>query len=181
MVSFRSQVTQKTLNFFFLNEDSRVYVNQLARQIDEDPKNVHRVLTQLETAGILTSHYQGKERYFSSDPKNPVYSQYRQLFMKTVGFRAMICQRLRQVDGIQEVYLYGSCVNGTYTASSDIDLLVIGSQKPLEAQRVLHHLQKELGREIEAIYLSPEEFRQKKMKKDDFIWSVFQKKTEKIL
>ena len=39
-LSFKSRILRKILNRFFLNEQKKYYINELARQIEEDTKNV---------------------------------------------------------------------------------------------------------------------------------------------
>jgi len=37
MISLRSSITQKLLNYFFINPDEERYVNDLARKLKVDP------------------------------------------------------------------------------------------------------------------------------------------------
>jgi len=78
-----SKVEKKLLNYFFLNEGKKSYTNELARTIGEDPKNVHRMLLRLLETNILNSEYKGKERYFSANKNNPLYKEYKKIFLKT--------------------------------------------------------------------------------------------------
>jgi len=44
----------------------------------------------------------------------------------------IILDSIRELDNLAEIYLFGSVVEGTYTYSSDIDVLVITNSKPEE-------------------------------------------------
>ena len=63
MISFKSKIANKILNYYFNNPDTRCYVNELAKKLDLDPKNLHRKLEELEKEGIFKSEFRGKERY----------------------------------------------------------------------------------------------------------------------
>ena len=48
MISFRSKVTIKVLDYFFINPDEKHYINELAKMFSLDPKNVDVKLKELE-------------------------------------------------------------------------------------------------------------------------------------
>jgi predicted nucleotidyltransferase len=175
MARMRSSTRNKILNYFFLNELKDIYINELARLIQSDPKNVYRVLVQLEQEGILKSEFKGKERYFSSYTRNPLYKSHKEIFLKTAGLEQLLRERLKAVAGLKEAYLYGSYARGNWGPSSDVDLLLVGEHKGIEAQKVLYAMQKETGREINAVNMRPEDFRERKKSKDQFLQSVFKK------
>ncbi len=181
MISFRSRTTSKTLNYFFFNEGKRAYVNELARRLNVDVKNLHRALLRLEEEGVLASEFRGKERYFFCNRKNPLYREYRNIFLKTAGFESILKEKLKKLEGLSEAYLFGSYVTRRSTAQSDIDLLLIGKHRPFEAQRILYEVEKETGREIDAVNLSPQELQKRKAAKDQFIQQVFKHKLIRVL
>ena len=53
MLRFRSKITIKVLNYYFLNPQKSHYVNELARILGVDPANLFRKLRELEKEGIL--------------------------------------------------------------------------------------------------------------------------------
>ena len=57
--------------------------------------------------------------------------------------------------------------------TSDIDVLLIGHHRALEAQKVITQIQKQLNREINTIDMTPEDFLQRKRDQDPFIIHVF--------
>ena len=85
MISFKSKVTIAILNYYFLNQDARHYINELAKILGLDPKNVYRKLTELEKEGLFRSEFRGKERYFFLAKDYSLLENYRQIFLKTYG------------------------------------------------------------------------------------------------
>jgi len=180
MINTRSQVQIKILNYFFLNEKERVYINELARVIQSDPKNVYRILLRLEEEGILKSEFRGKERYFFTNADNPIYRSYKDIFIRTSGIDIVLKKALKKVKGVKEAYIYGSYAKGRFEPHSDIDMIVIGSHSVLSLQKELNRIQKDIGREINAINIDEEEFAEKMKKKGSFVADIFAQKTIKV-
>lgn len=178
-ISLRSKVTIKILNYFFLNPDAERYVNDLADSLESDPKNVHRKLSELEQEGLLKSEFRGKERYFSINNNYPLLEPYRQIFLKTSGIEQRLKQILAKIMGIKAAYLFGSYAQNRMDASSDIDILIVGTHSPLEVQKRLTPLQTEIGREINVVNMDPKEFGQKK--RENFLRNIFDNEPIQLL
>ena len=52
MIPLRSKVSRKILSYYFLNPSKRHYINELARLLELDPKNLHSKLVEFERLGI---------------------------------------------------------------------------------------------------------------------------------
>ena len=181
MISLRSKITIKLLDYYFLNPNAQVYINELARILEIDPKNTETKLKELEMEGLFKSEFRGKQRYFFLDKDNPILEHYRQIFLKTHGIEKKLRDMLSGIKGIQEAYLFGSYASNKMDSSSDIDLLAIGTHSVLELQRVIARLQKDTGREFNVTNLSMNEFVAKKRGKDPFINSVFKTKIIRLV
>ena len=181
MISLRSKVAIKLLDYYFLNPDSQHYINELARILELDPKNTETKLKEFEKEGLFKSEFRGKERYFFLEKDNPVLEHYRQIFLKTHGIEKRLKDMLSNIKGLKEAYIFGSYASNKMDSSSDIDILAIGSHSVLELQRLIAKLQKDTGREFNVTNLSLKEFEAKKKDKDPFINSVFKTKTIKLI
>jgi predicted nucleotidyltransferase len=173
MISFKSKIAVKIINYFFLNPEASHYVNELARLLELDPKNVYRKLRELEKEGLFRSEFRGQQRYFFIAKDYPLLKHYRQIFLKTYGIEAELKKLMSDIPDIDEAYVYGSYASGKMDASSDIDLLVVGSHSVIGLQKVIVGLQKEIGREINVVNLSEKEFKVKKKQKDQFLKNIF--------
>ncbi|MBL7131509.1 MAG: nucleotidyltransferase domain-containing protein [Candidatus Omnitrophica bacterium] len=181
MISLRSKVTIKLLDYYFLNPEAEVYINELARILDLDPKNTETKLKELEKEGLFKSEFRGKQRYFFLAKDNPVLEHYRQIFLRTYGIEKRLKGMMGNIKGLKEAYLFGSYASNKMDSSSDIDLLAIGTHSVLELQRVIAKLQKDTGREFNVINLSEKEFEKKKKDNDPFITSVFKAKIIRLI
>jgi len=181
MISLRSKVTIKLLDYYFLNPQAQVYINELARILDLDPKNTETKLKELEKEGLFKSEFRGKQRYFFLAKDNPILEHYRQIFLKTHGIEKRLKDMMGNIKGLKEAYLFGSYAANKMDSSSDIDLLAVGAHSVLELQRAIAKLQKDTGREFNVTNLSPKEFETKKKNKDPFINGVFKTKTIRLI
>lgn len=181
LVNMRSKISRKILNYFFLNEKARVYVNEMARVIEEEPKNVHRILLRLEESGLLVDEFSGRERYFSANMKSPIYKEFKTIFLKTSGIEQSLKKDLKKLEGLKDAYIYGSYANGKYKPGSDIDVLLIGSHSSIEAQNIIYALQKALSTEINTINMTEVNFEKRKKEQDQLVTTIFGGKVIRLL
>ena len=181
MISLRSKVAIKLLDYYFLNLDSQHYINELARILELDPKNTETKLKEFEEKGLFKSEFRGKERYFFLAKDNPVLEHYRQIFLTTYGIEKRLKDMLPNIKGLKEAYIFGSYASNKMDSSSDIDILAIGLHSVLELQRLIVKLQKDIGREFNVTNLGPKEFEAKKRNKDPFINGVFKTKIIRLV
>jgi len=181
MISLRSKVAIKILDYYFLNTDANAYINELARILELDPKNTESKLKEFEKEGLFKSEFRGKERYFFLAKDNPVLEHYRQIFLKTYGIEKRLKDMISNIKGLKEAYIYGSYATNKMDSSSDIDILAIGSHSVLELQRVIVKLQQDVNREFNVMNLSLKEFAAKKKDKAHFINNVFKTKVIKLV
>jgi predicted nucleotidyltransferase len=181
MISLRSKVATRILDYYFLNQSARHYINELARMLELDPKNTENKLKEFEKEGLLKSEFRGKERYFFLAKGNPILRHYRQIFLKTKGIEKKLKDIISSIKGVKEAYIFGSYANNLMDSSSDIDILVIGSHSVLELQKHIAKLQQYTGREFNVVNLGTKEFDKKKDCNDPFISEIFKGKNIKIV
>lgn len=181
MISLRSKVAIKLLDYYFLNPDTQRYINELARILGLDPKNTETKLKEFEKEGLFKSEFRGKERYFYLAKDSSILKHYRQIFLKTYGIEKRLKDIFSNIKGIKGAYLFGSYVTNKMDSSSDIDIMAIGSHSTLELQRLIAKLQKDTGREFNVMNLSLKEFEAKKKNKDPLITSVFKTKIIRLV
>ena len=176
MINFRSSITKKVLGYFFANPAKRHYINELAEVLDVDTGNLYRKLKELENNGILNSENRGRQKYFGLNKKSPLLGAIKKTFEAEFGVEKTIKKALLMLDGLQDSYIFGSFATGKMSPESDIDILLVGDHSSLKAKRLLLPLQKKLGRELNVVDMTPEDFTKRKKKKDDFLKHVFSQK-----
>jgi len=129
----------------------------------------------------LQSEFLGKQRYFYLNRKNFLLKNYRQIFLKTYGLEQKLKDLSLQTKGVKTAYLFGSYVKNKMDISSDIDLLLVGNHSTIDWQRKINQLQKEIGREINTLNLSEQEFKNKQKANNPFIENILTGKNIKLL
>lgn len=181
MISLRSDITRKLLNYFFINPQETLYVNELSRKLQLDKRNLVKKIRELEKEGILKSQSRGNLKLYSINQDYPLYDEYRRIVMKTLGLEESLKRILKKTKGIKGAYIYGSYAKNKMDVHSDIDLLIIGNQDIVRLQRKLNKLQKEINREINVINMDEHEFKKRIKDKDPFVSEVLKQKNIRII
>lgn len=181
MISLRSQVTRKLLNYFFINPHESLYVNELSKRLQLDKRNLVKKINQLEMEGILNRQTRGNLKLYSINKNYSLYEEYKKIVMKTTGLEANLNNIFKGVKGIKEAYIYGSYASNSADTHSDVDLLVVGDHSIIMLQNRLNKLQKEIGREINVVNIDEIEFKTRVKNKDPFITGVLVKKHIRII
>jgi len=181
MISMKSKITRVLLNYFFLNPEESLFVNEMSRKLDLDKRNLVKKLKALEEEGILGSEIRGNQKIYSINRSYSLYDEYRKIIFKTIGVENKLKNLTEKVKGIEKMYLFGSYAKDAMETHSDIDLLVVGDHKIMTLQKELSKLQKEIGREINVVNMDKKEFEKRKKKKDPFIETVFKEKNIEVI
>jgi len=181
LISLRSEITKKLLNYFFINPHESLYINELSRKLNFDKRNLVKKLKELEKEGILKSQIRGNLKLYSINKSYPLYKEYKRIIFKTIGLEDKLKRVLKDVDGVKQAFIYGSYAKDKMDTHSDVDLLVIGYHEIVLLQRKLNSLQKEIDREINSVNMDEHELKKRIKNKDPFILGVFKKKHIKII
>jgi DNA-binding transcriptional ArsR family regulator len=153
---------QRVLALLFGRPDSRFFVNEIVREARIGKGTVQRELALLESAGIIESRVEGRQRYYRASPDSPVFPELEALIRKTFGLGDVLANALAPLKSrIQFAGVYGSVARGTANARSDVDLLVIGSVEYLELAAALVEPETLLRRPINPTLFSHTEWRSK--------------------
>ena len=167
-----SKVRRDLLVRFFARPGLERHVRELARETGWSATIVGRELDNLERAGILRSERIGNLRRYSVDSNSPVASEIRSLVQKTIGIEAHLRGALRGLPGVEEAFLYGSYARGDDRATSDLDLMVVGSVNQELLSERLTDVERDLGRDLNPTTYDREEFERLQRDGDLFVESV---------
>lgn len=181
MISLRSEITRKILNYFFLNPEDTLYVNELSRKLEADKRNLVKKIKELEQEGILKSQIRGNLKFYSLNRNYPLYEEYKKIILKTIGFEESLKRIVEEIEDIKEAYIYGSYAKNKMDVYSDIDLLVVGNHSVIALQRKLNKLQKEIRREINIVNMDKNDFKKRIKNKDPFVCEILKGKNIRII
>jgi predicted nucleotidyltransferase len=157
-------------------------VRELARVTDTTAGTLHKELTKLAEAGLLLREEQGNQVRYQANRQCPIYSELASLFRKTTGLADVLANALQPLaDNIKTALVFGSVARGEETASSDIDLLIIGDVGFADVVKALHPAQTVLSREINPVIYSSAEIQKRIKNKDHFIQQILKQDTISVL
>ncbi len=170
---FGSEARAKVLTTLLLGAQDRYYVRDLAKRVALPPTAVSRELLTLERLGLVHRQAEGRRLYCEVNRSASVLPELRILTLKLGG----IVEALRTAlaghrSAIRWAFLYGSMASGRDTASSDVDLFVVGDIGSMELTELLRPTAEALGREINQYHITLAEFHEKRRASNHFISRV---------
>jgi uncharacterized protein len=149
------------------------YLSELAEFLHTRPSSLQRELRSLEHSGILQLRKDGRRAYFKAETRSPIFREVRSIFEKTVGLVPSLRVALAPfADRIACAFVYGSIARREEHATSDVDLMVIGTVGLGDLAPSLRKAEKRLGREVNVTNYSVDEFRRKVAEGDHFLTTV---------
>ncbi len=149
------------------------YLSELAAFLHTQPSSLQRELRSLEQSGILQQRKDGRRTYFKAETRSPIFRELRSIFEKTVGLIPTLLATLRPfANKITCAFVYGSVARRAERATSDVDLMVIGSAGLADLAPALRKAERRLGREINVTNYSTDEFHKRVAEGDHFLKTV---------
>ncbi|NCO25125.1 nucleotidyltransferase domain-containing protein [Candidatus Parcubacteria bacterium] len=179
MINFKAKITQAVLGYFFINPRAEMYLNEMVRKFKVDRGNLVRKLAELEREGVLLKNKKGNLSLYTVNRRYPFLPELKKIFKKSFGLENELKESLKGIKGIRTAIIFGSYAKDKLSAESDIDLLLVGSHKSLDAQREIIKLQSRIDREINVVDMTEDEFRRKK--NEEFLTNALSGKIIKLI
>jgi predicted nucleotidyltransferase len=173
----------RVLVWLFGQPDRGYHLNELMRLTGLGSASLQRELNRLVSAGLVISERVGNLRRFQANAQSPVYTELFSLVRKTLGTVPLLSNAMKTLQPrLQAAWLYGSVAKQTDTATSDIDLMLIGENLPLaDVLEVLLPLESQLGRKINPTSYTPAEFQRRRAEPDSFVNRILAQPTIPLL
>ena len=127
----------------------------------------------LYKTGLLLREPAGNQVRYRANKHNLIYPELTEIFRKTIGLADVVRDALAPLaEKIDLAFIFGSLAQGKETATSDIDVMVLGKLPFASVVAALAPLRTRLGREINPVVMLKGDFRKKYFSKDRFITRV---------
>ncbi|WP_341540213.1 nucleotidyltransferase domain-containing protein [Plasticicumulans lactativorans] len=167
---------QRALAVLLLQPEADFHLRELARLTGSHAGTLARELDKLTQTGLLLRSEQGNQVRYQANTRHPLFGDLAALFRKTHGVVPALREALAPLDAqIRLALVFGSVARGTPSPGSDVDLLVLGSVGFVELVQALYPLHAALGREVNAVLYTPEEFAGRVRSGDAFARDVLAK------
>jgi predicted nucleotidyltransferase len=170
---FSSKARAEVLALLFLNSTERFYQRQIAELTGLPIRAVQREVEKFSSLDLLTREENGNRIYYRANERAAIFPELKRLVMKTRGPAYQLRQTLQGDESIALAFIYGSWASGNETATSDLDLFVVGNLSGRRLSALMRGTRSSLGREINTYLVTPEEYRTKVTVDDDFLLGVF--------
>lgn len=120
-----SKNAQKVLAFLCDHSNKSFYSNQIAEKVNLSKGGISQTLRSLAKERLLKSEKKGKMLFYQIEASSPIIRQFK--VFRTIILLNPLVKKLQLLS--EKVVLFGSCAEGANTEDSDIDLLVMSSQK----------------------------------------------------
>jgi predicted nucleotidyltransferase/predicted transcriptional regulator len=173
---FPLQYRGKALALLLLQPQRRLHVREIARLTGTVAGTMNKELDRLQRAGLLERHSVGNQLQYCANPQHPVYQELSALLRKTIGLADVLTLALTPVaNRISVAFVFGSVAQGSDTALSDVDVMVIGEVDFGEVVNLLFDAQTTLQREINPKVFSKLDWHTKLATSSSFVLDVLAK------
>jgi predicted nucleotidyltransferase len=167
------RVRQRVLSLLLLHPDERWHLRDIVRRTGSAVGAVHRELAGLTESGIIARVRDGNRTYYQASASCPFFAELSGLMRKTWGMADVLRRALAHLSGsVDCAFIYGSQANGTATARSDVDLLVVGDVDEMALHRAVSKAEEALARSVNYTLLSRKEFARRRREKAGFLARV---------
>ena len=161
---------RRILALLLLRPDESFHVRESGRLTGVPAGSLHRELKQLTAGGLLSRSVAGNQVHYQLDRRCPIQEELAGILRKTAGLADVLCEALSTVaPRITLAFVFGSVARGAAQASSDVDVLVVGSVSFRAVVQVLGGAGERLGREINPVVMSRADFVAKQRRGDRFL------------
>lgn len=181
---FGSKTRAKLLQLFYGNATKSFYIREMTRVVDEQINSVRRELSNLQEIGVVKSETFDNKIYYSANPKHPFYRPLIEIFAVRLD---KIPEESLKVDVWEKYtrpvkkYLQAMLMTNRLPGQEGIDLLVIGNDKTKKLTRWAETMEKKMGRPLNFVIMTAEDFSYRKSVKDPFVMDILELETTKLI
>jgi len=158
------------LTLLFGTPDEAFYLRQISAFAGVGQGAVQREVERLTQAGLVLKTRRGQHVYYQANRSCAVFTELSSFVRKSAAVADVISNALKPLrHEISLAFIYGSQASGTATATSDIDLLVVGDVDALRLHKAVSKAEHELQRPVNYTLMTIEEFNQRRGEAGGFL------------
>jgi predicted nucleotidyltransferase len=172
-----SKVQLRLLSLLIGHPERSFHTSEIIRLAKSGTGAVQREIIKLTKAGVLLSLIDGNRKTYRANTQAPIFEELYGIILKTTGLVEPIRRALRQFQNqIKFAFVYGSVANGTETASSDVDVMIVGEGLSYsEVYGALQMAEKAISRPVNPNIMTLSEWDQALISKNPFLKGLAEK------
>ena len=171
-----ARTRKAAIGILFSHPEKSWHLRELARYAGVSPTMIGKEMDALSSAGIVLNERDGNRRSLRANPDCPIYEELRGIARKTSGLADVLREALSRLDGIDFAFVFGSVATGEERADSDVDVCVVGRIPYRSVMNALSGTEVAVGRTVNPVLYSQEEFRQKSEAGNPFVSGLLSSK-----
>jgi DNA-binding transcriptional ArsR family regulator len=154
--------------------NTELHLRELTRQSGLSLATIQEELEKLRAADLVLSRRDGNRRYYKANSSHPIFPDLRQIVLKTAALGDVLADALRGIKEVDLAFVFGSLAGQDGNASSDVDLMVIGSAGLRTLAPGLRKASEKIGREINPHTYTKVDWRSKRRARNGFLKNVME-------
>jgi len=167
-----SKVRAEIFRILFGLEQRELHLRGIERQSGFAMPTVRRDLNKLEKLDLVKTRRDSNRLYYSANTRHPLFHDIRRLVLKTSGLIDILRSQLEKSEKIRVAFVFGSFARQEITSESDVDLFIIGDLTLREVTTLLTGAAERIGREINPVLMTMDEYSERMDSRDHFISRV---------
>lgn len=163
------------LSLLYGHDDESFYLRQIARNTGAGLGPMQRELKNLTDTGIIIREVKGKQVYYQANAQCPIFNELKSIVRKTFGVADVLRRSLvPKADKVRVAFIFGSVARSNDNRRSDIDVIVLGRISFGDVVSLFSPAEEQLGREINPVVYSINEFKKKVKENHHFVRTVLE-------
>jgi len=164
------------MRVLFGQAERSFYASELIRDAGTGSGAAQRELARLEGSGLIVARRIGHQKHYQANPASPLYSELRNIVLKTVGLAEPLRDALKPLSSaIRAAFVYGSVANATDKSASDIDLMIISDNLTYgDVFGAIERVTRTLGRKVNPTVYTVAEFSKRAGTENAFVTRVLE-------
>jgi predicted nucleotidyltransferase len=167
-----SQVRAEIFRLLFNGRQKSIHLRDLQRKSGLSIGTIQKEIAHLKRMDLVTPERDGNRLYYKGNTNHPIYKEICGLVEKTYGIEENLIEALKNIKGIECVFIFGSYAKGEEKSHSDLDLLIIGDVGLRTLSSIFKKLTEKTEREINPHVYSKKSWKEKLKKNDHFIKNI---------
>lgn len=165
---------QRVLALIFGQPERKFATMELIRLAQAGSGGVQRELERLVASGLVEATTADNQKRFAANRASPLFEELRGIVDKTLGAASVLRAALQPLaPSARFALLYGSVAKQTDRATSDLDVLLVGDDLPLErVYEALQPAEERLGRRVSPTVFTCDEFNRRRKAGHPFLTRV---------
>ena len=154
---------QRILSLFAMNPGKPFYTREISKALGISLGSAHSALLLLENSEFLTPQPIGRTKLYQLATRGPIIPAFRVL--NTILVLDPLVADLKEIS--RRVVLYGSYANGTFSAGSDLDLLIV-TEDSARVIETIEASQRKTGLDLRPLIMNQLEWMNLEQKSPEF-------------